>query len=58
MYQMPFLICFVVLKGFSKDHVVCDKGYFAIEDSGINLVAKIGIQIMPKGCFLIQESFC
>jgi hypothetical protein len=55
---MPFLICFVVLKGFSKDHVVCDKGYFAIEDNGINLVAKIGIQIMPKGCFLIQESFC
>jgi hypothetical protein len=68
MYQVPFLICFVVLKGFQKImphkrfcegyHVVCDQGYFAVEDSGINLVAKIGIQIMPKGCLRIQESFC
>jgi hypothetical protein len=39
-------------------HVVCDQEYFAIEDSGIKMVAKIGIQIMPKGCLLIQESFC
>jgi hypothetical protein len=32
---------------------ICDQGFFAIENSGINLVTKIGIQIIHKSYFAI-----
>jgi hypothetical protein len=45
----------ITKRGFTRCNVICDQGFFAFEDIGIYLVAKINSLIMPKGELSIEK---